>query len=180
VSPRRRVVGSARARAWLVAATVLALTMSYALGWMTYAYTHVSSSVRYTVLEPGRPAEISGVSVRLVELTLADGLNSYPGSPPVTPVAGAIWVVAELEVTTSRAHAVCTLNLIGPGRRVWPPEDLVEGRTLPAACSLAEIPVGRPTRIEAIFSVPERFTGQLVGVAVSSPESWHRAQVLRP
>ena len=174
---------SQRARAWIIAATVLTLAATYLVAWGTYAYAHMNSTVRYTVLDPGQPVVLPAATVELVELTLARTLTStYASQGPTSADPGALWAVASMEVTITPGSTgpICIFDLVGPDRRLWEPAFGVSGRTLPGSCSDDEVPVGRPTRIEVIFQVPERDADQLVGVAVSSGSSWRRLEVLRP
>ena len=178
---RRRL--SQRARAWIVALTVLALAATYLVAWGTYAYVHMNSTVRYTVLDPGQPVVLTAATVELVDLTLARTLTStYTSQGPTSADPGALWAVATMEVTIApgSTEPLCVFDLIGPDRRLWEPAFGASGRTLPSSCSDDEVPVGRPSRIEVIFQVPESDADQLVGVAVSGGSSWHRLQVLRP
>ncbi|GAA3622180.1 hypothetical protein [Microlunatus ginsengisoli] len=173
---------SERARAWLVALVVLALAATYVVVWGTYAYVHMSSSVRYRVLGPGQPATIASGTVRLIDLSLARTLSStYESLGPSWPDPGALWAVAAVEVTLDpgRDDPLCVFELVGPDRRVWEPSFGVTGRKLPGSCSDDEVPRGRPTRIEVVFQVPEVDADGLIGVAVSGGDSWHRIEVLR-
>jgi hypothetical protein len=181
--PIRRRGLSHRARAWIVALTVLALAATYVVAWGTYAYVHMNSTVRYTVLDPGQPVVLPAASVELVDLSLALSLTSeYTSQGPTSPDPGAVWAVATMEVTITpgTTDPLCVFRLVGPDRRLWEPASGVTGRTLPSSCSDDEVPVGRPTRIEVVFEVPEGDADQLVGVAVSGGGSWHRLEVLRP
>jgi len=162
---------------------VLTLAATYLVAWGTYAYAHMNSTVRYTVLDPGQPVVLPAATVELVELTLARTLTStYAIQGPTSADPGALWAVASMEVTITPGSTgpICIFDLVGPDRRLWEPAFGVSGRTLPGSCSDDEVPVGRPTRIEVIFQVPERDADQLVGVAVSSGSSWRQMEVLRP
>jgi hypothetical protein len=174
---------TSRARSWLVAATVLILSAAYLTCWATYAYVHLSGGTRHRVLDPGQSAVIPDATVRLTSLSQAAELADQKyGSEPSLPPPGAVWVVAVLEVTTTPAdgNAHCDLRLVGPDRRLWQAEALLVRRTLPSSCSDDEVTPGRPATIEVDFAVPERFAGEIVGVAVLDPASAARTQVLRP
>ena len=119
-------------------------------------------------------AETPSVSIRLVSMTAAVELADQKyGREPTLPPAHAIWVVAELEVTTHPVDGdpICNLWLIGPDRRRWQQQSLLSGRTLPTYCIDDSIVPGRPGRIEAVYAVPERYAGELVGLGVFSVDS---------
>lgn len=182
-APVRRRGLSRRVRSWVVAVTVLTLAAAYLVAWGTYAYVHMNSAVRYTVLDPGQPVVLTSATVELVDLSLARTLTStYTSQGPSSPDPGAVWAVATMEVTITPGSTdpLCVFSLVGPDRRLWEPAFGVTGRTLPGGCSDDEVQVGRLTRIEVVFQVPEGDADQLVGVAVSSGDSWHRLEVLRP
>ena len=174
---------SARTRAWLVAATVLVLVAGYVLGWMTYAYVHLNSNVRYSLVPPGGEVHSRSATVQLVGLSVADGLSTtVKGDPPTAAHPGAVWVVAVIEVTVDPAadHPSCLFDLIGPHDRRWESDSSGASRQLPGSCTDDSVPKGRPTRIETLFQVPAADADQLLGVAVHDDSTWHRMPLLRP
>ena len=174
---------SERARVWLVFAAMLALVAAYVLGWMTYAYVHLNSNVRYATVPPGGEVHTRSATIRLVGLSVADSLSTtVRGDPPTAPYPGAVWVVAVTEVTVDPTadHPYCLFDLIGPRDRRWEPDSTGASRQLPSSCTDDSVPKGRPTRIETLFQVPAADADQLLGVAVHDDSTWHRMPLLRP
>ena len=140
----------------------------YVLWWTTYVATHVEQ--RYTQRPPGDAGHIGGTSIKVLSLTssvlLAD--EKYDG-PAEAAEPGAVWVVAVLEATqepgarSSSAPWSCS----GPDGRRWDKESNVT-RTLPY-CAGDVVKPGAPVRFETIYQVPERFVGQIAGVALLDP-----------
>ena len=166
-------------RTVLVTTAVGCLVLLYLLWWTTYVATHVEQ--RYTQRPPGEVGRIGGTSVRLLSLTstvlLAD--QKYDG-PPEAAEPGTVWVVALLEATQEPGapEFFCTVELLGPDGRTWEPQSNVT-RTLPS-CSSDLLKPGPPVRFETIFLVPERFVGQIVGVALPDPTVPDRVDVIAP
>jgi hypothetical protein len=178
-SPAREAVRTLPIRTVLVTTAVGCLVLLYVLWWTTYVATHVEQ--RYDQRPPGEVGRIGGTSIRVLSLTssvlLAD--QEYSG-PPEAAEPGAVWVVAVLEATQEPGapEFFCTVELLGPDGRRWEPQTNVT-RTLPY-CSGDLVKPGPPVRFETIFLVPERFVGQIVGVALPDPTVADRVDVIAP
>jgi hypothetical protein len=166
-------------RTTLVTVAVGCLVLLYVLWWTTYAGIHFDQ--RYTQRPPGEPAQTGGTTIRVVSLTstplLAD--QKYAG-PPEPAASGAVWVIAVLEATQppGAAEFYCTVELLGPDGRRWEKESKFT-RTLPY-CGSDVVQPGPPVQFEMIFSVPERYVGQIVGVALLNPLTPERVDVVTP
>lgn len=165
-------------RTALVAAGVGALVLLYLLWWTTYARIHFEQ--RYAPEPRGAAGEVAGTSIRVLSLTAAPQLaDQRYGGEPESAEPGTVWVVAELEAVQAPGATkfFCTLELLGPDGRRWPPQTKTS-RTLPS-CS-ADALSARPLRFETIFLVPERFRGELVGIVLLDPSGPERAPVVTP
>ena len=166
-------------RTVLITTTVGCLVLLYVLWWTTYAGIHFNQ--RFVQRPPGEAGRIGGTSIRLLSLTssplLAD--QKYAGPPdPAEP--GAVWVVAVLEASQEAGapEFLCTVELVGPDGRQWDDDGQVS-RTLPH-CTSDLVRPGPPVRFETVFLVPERFVGQLDGIALLDPSVPDRADVITP
>lgn len=177
--PSREAARTLPIRTVLVTTAVGCLVLLYVLWWSTYVETHVEQ--RYTQRSPGEVGRVGGTSIRVLSLTstvlLAD--QKYSG-PPEAAEPGAAWVVAVFEATQEPGapEFLCTVELLGPEGRRWDAETNVT-RTLPY-CSTDLVKPGPPARFEMIFLVPERFVGQIVGVALLDPSVPDRVDVVTP
>ena len=166
-------------RTTLVTVAVGCLILLYVLWWTTYAGIHFDQ--RYSQRPPGEAGETGGTTVRLLSMTsspmLAD--QKYAG-PPEPAAPGTVWVVAVLEATRAPGSPefYCTVELLGPDGRRWEKEGKVT-RTLPA-CGSDVVQPGPPVQFETIFLVPERFVGQIDGVALLDPLVPDRVDVVTP
>jgi hypothetical protein len=166
-------------RTVLVTTAVGCLVLLYVLWWSTYVATHVEQ--RYTQRPPGESGQVGGTSIRVLSWTssvlLAD--QKYAG-PPEAAEPGAVWVVAVLEASQvpGAPEFLCTVELLGPDGRRWDNQTNVT-RALPY-CASDLVKPGPPVRFEAIFLVPERFAGQIVGVALLDPTVADRVDVVTP
>lgn len=175
----REAAGTLPIRTVLVTTAVGCLVLLYVLWWTTYVATHVEQ--RYTQRPPGEAGRIGGTSIKVLSLTssvlLAD--QKYDG-PAEAAEPGAVWVVAVLEATQEpdAPEFFCTVELLGPDGRRWDKESNVT-RTLPY-CASDVIKPGPPVRFETIYQVPERFVGQIAGVALLDPTVPDRVDVVSP
>ena len=166
-------------RTALVTVTVGCLVLLYVLWWTTYAGIHFNQ--RFTQRPPGEAGRVGGTTIRLRSLTstplLAD--QKYAGPAEVADPR-TVWVVAVLEATREPGapEFYCTVELLGPGGRRWDPQSKVT-RTVPY-CASDQVKPGSPTQFETIFLVPERFVGQIVGVALLDPSVADRVDVVTP
>ena len=165
-------------RTLLVTTAVGCLVLLYLIWGTTYAGIHFNQ--RYTQLAPGAPGHDGRTSIRLLSLTstplLAD--QKYDEAPkPADP--GALWVVAVLEgqQPPGAPEFYCTLRLLGSDGRRWEKQDAFDRTT---ACDGDALKSGAPVRLEAVFLVPERDVGQIVGVALPGPTDAGPADVVTP
>lgn len=172
---------SERSRAWIVTAMALCLVLIFSAIWATYSGAHTYQ--RYRQLPPGATATVSGSTFRLVQLrqteTITDGEESHPSA------AGAVWVIAEVELTLAHKDETpnCTLALISEDRRSWDAtSSTFFDRKLPQYCGDYKHPitVGKPWRFEQVFEVPQRFADRLYGLAAPDPASSAAVEVIRP
>lgn len=169
---------SDRGRSWIMAAMAFACVLMYLCIWMTYSGTHTYA--RYQQLPPGTTATVDGVTYKLIKLTrtevIVDGRETKPAQ------AGAVYVIAELEITTNKKDPTCSVQLVADGRRTWDSDADFFDRKLPQYCGDYEHPVtpGRPWRFEQIFLIPQKFADRLYGVAVPDNSSPAPTKVLTP
>ncbi len=155
-----------RRRGWLTAAGAALLVALYLVAWLTYTRLHLPPQ-RYDQQPPGAVASKLGADFTLVGLQQTLVLvGKYDRSE--TAPSGAVWVVAQLDVTR-RAEAEffnCELVLVGTDGRSWEPEPpLAVSREL-ENCPPDEVPLGQTSRIETIFQIPEVDADRIAGVAV--------------
>lgn len=170
--------GELSLRTALVSTGVGALVVLYLLWWTTYAQVHFEQ--RYAPAAPGAAGEVAGTSIRVLSLTAAAQLADQKyGGEPESAEPGTVWVVAELEAVQAPGAPTfyCSLELLGPDGRRWSPQ-IKTARTL-SSCS-ADALSDRPVRFETIFLVPERFRGELVGIALLDSTDAGRVPVVRP
>jgi hypothetical protein len=166
-------------RTALVTVAVGCLVLLYVLWWTTYAGIHFDQ--RFTPRAPGEAGRVGGTTIRLLSLTstplLAD--QKYAG-PAEAAEPGTVWVVAVMEASQEPGapEFYCTVELVGPGGRRWEKQSKVT-RTVPH-CASDQVKPGSPTRFETVFLVPERFVGQIVGVALLDPSVADRVDVVIP
>ncbi|MBO0813317.1 MAG: hypothetical protein J2P23_14910 [Microlunatus sp.] len=161
-----------------MAAMTFALVLIFLAIWMTYAGSHTYP--RYEQLPPGRATTVQGITYKLIKLTrtavIIDGDQSKPAQ------AGAIYVVAELEVTAGKKDPTCSIELVGDGKRTWESDSSFYDRKLPQYCGSYDHPVtpGKPFQLEQIFQIPARFADRLYGVGVPDSSSPAPTRVLTP
>jgi hypothetical protein len=176
---RERVWSLLPIRTTLFTVAVGCLVLLYLLWWTTYAGIHFDQ--RYTQRPPGAAGQTGGTAVRVLSLSstplLAD--QKYVG-PPEPAAPGAVWVIAVLEATQppGAAEFYCTVELLGPDGRRWEMQGKYT-RKLPP-CGSDVVKPGPPVQFETIFLVPERFVGQLAGVALLNPLAPDRVEVVTP
>ncbi len=173
-----------RRRAWLLTGCAALLVLTYLVGWTAYAANGLTALGRLDQLPPGAPGTALGAEYRLLGLTATEEIRDQENAAE-SEIAGAdaSWVVAEIEVVRRREvkDYYCVFELLGPDRRRWDPtRPSSVQRTLPSSCNAEELPLGRPARIEVIFSVPSRYLDQIYGVAVPDVSTREPTPVLRP
>lgn len=157
----------------------VSLVLIYVVWWVTYAGTHQGE--RFTQLPPGRAAESADATIALNSLIQAPELVDAKGGEPLAPDPGAVWVVAEMEVTRHRVGDAfpCGFAAVGPEGRMWEGSRPYVERAV-KTCDDDEFVVGQPYRFEAIFMVPQRYADQLAGVAPIDNSTAERSPVLAP
>jgi hypothetical protein len=153
-----------------------ALVLIYLIWWVSYAQTH--QNPRYRQLAPGAVVSVKGLTVRLEQLIIADQLAAEDKTePPAVPVSGAVWVVAQYQVShRDFKQTCCNFVLVGANGATWSDAYPSVGRTLGSFYSSETAPY----EFEQIFEVPSGVVGQLVGIAVEDLTSPARTPVLRP
>ena len=149
-------------------AGVTVLVAVYLLIWTRYAVNGLIARNSFDVLPPGATAARSGADFRLLELREQAELEGGVDGPEPA-AAGAVWIVAELEVVrhTPDEDFLCTTWLASSAGREWDAEWLVTGRDLPTGCGDADVELGKPYRFEQIYQVPRRDATQIVGVVIN-------------
>ncbi|QGN34511.1 hypothetical protein [Microlunatus sp. Gsoil 973] len=175
--PAGRRLGN-QARSWIMVGMALALVLMYLSIWMTYAGTHTYE--RYRQLAPGETTTVDGVRYKLIKLTrtevIVDGDETKPSQ------AGAVYVIAELEILTRKKDPVCSVELVGSSKRTWEAQTSFFDRELPQYCGDFDHPVtpGKPWRFEQVFLVPAKLADQLYGIAAPDRSSPAPVPVLTP
>jgi len=156
----------------------LALVTIYLTWWVAYAQIHQWD--RFSQLAPGRAAEFEDGTVRVVSFGLADGLVRSSGGDPVIADPDAVWVVATVEVLSTREsdRIWCAMDLVSTDGRIWPKGGPSIERALPNCPG--DFVVGQPYRFEVIYTAPRRAAGSLAGLALTDPISVSRTPVIRP
>lgn len=171
---------SSRRRAWLVTGAVALVALTYLTLWSTYASTHTSD--RYHQLAPGAVGMRKGAQLRLLSLVRTDRLNDREGQDPQLAGAGAVFVVAELEMVQRRPveFTSCSdVDLLGPGLRQWESISTDVLRPTPF-CDSSDVVLGQPYRFETVYLVPLRYADNLAGLALTDVSTPGRTAVLRP
>jgi hypothetical protein len=184
VRPRRADVPTAGrrlgdpGRSWIMVGMALALVMIYLAIWATYAGTHTHD--RYRQLSPGATTTVDGIRYKLIKLTRTEVIINGDESEPSQ--AGTVYVIAELELLTTKKDPTCSADLVGSGDRTWESEASFFSRKLPQYCGDFDHPVtpGKPWRFEQIYVVPATFADRLYGVAVPDRSSPAPIPVLTP
>ena len=88
---------------------------------------------------------------------------------PEPAAAGAVWVVAELEVVRHAAdeYFLCTTSLASAAGREWDAEWSVSGRDLPSTCGDDDVELEKPFRFEQVYQVPKRDALNVLGVVIN-------------
>lgn len=155
-----------RPRRWYQAALAALLVGIYLAWWLTYAQVHLPP-IRYDQLPPGAVASKLGADFTLRSLTQSEELVATYGEPRPAP-AGAVWVIASLDVTQ---HSVqpnfnCALMLVADDGRSWEtPSGLFLSRPT-ERCLPPDAVLGLTYPIEAIFQVPVSDVDRIAGVGV--------------
>lgn len=155
-----------RRRRWLTTALAGLLVVLYLVVWVTYTKLHLPPQ-RYDEQPPGAVATKLGADFTLVELTQSTVLaGAYEQTALAS--AGAVWVVARLDVTrrTPSENFNCQLILVGSDGRTWEPTfSLSVSRDL-ERCPPDGTPLGQTTPTETFFEIPAADADRIVGIAV--------------
>lgn len=167
-----------RGRSWIMAGIAFSCVLIYLSIWMTYAGTHTYG--RYQQLPSGATTTLDGITYKLVRLTrtgvVVDGQQTKPAP------AGAVYVIAELDITATKKDPPCSVELVADGKRSWESDAEFFQRKLPQYCGDYSHPVtpGRPWRLEQIYLIPEKFADRLYGIGVPDRTSPAPTKVLTP
>ncbi|HEY5783788.1 MAG TPA: hypothetical protein VIT65_03335 [Microlunatus sp.] len=183
VAPPEKGPAGRRRRAWLRAGCVLLVVAVYLSLWTAYALNGLTSHGRYRQYEAGAPASAMGAEFRLVSLVQTTQLTNSITGEISAPPANAVFLVARLDVVrrSDDPDLFCSFAILGPDRRNWEPNTAYVSRGLDSTCPREDMPpLGRTLPLEVIFQVPERYVGDLAGVAVDDPVSRGVRPVLTP
>lgn len=153
----------------------------YLVLWTLYSMTHLSSTPRFEQLAPGAAASLLQADFSLLSLVETQDLAVVGGKPPTLP-AGALWVLATLQVV-QHAKAptfACSPELVGSEHQVWERADVYVDRTLSSFCADEDLHLDQPYRFEAIFEIPARYADQVFGVVLVDGGASTAQQVLTP
>ena len=155
------------------------LVALYLITWWAYAFTHLEH--RYVQLDSRRGVRVRGDDDPGAEHDLRRAARRCERGRAEQPVAGATWVVAELEAQQAEGAAefFCTFELLGPNGRTWKSEFPRTERAVPA-CQGDDIKPGSPHRFEVVFQVPLADADQLSGITREDPDRPTRTPVLSP
>jgi len=157
---------------WLIRVRTLGFALAALLavagvGWLWTARSHA----RYieVTAAPGAAAEAAGTTFRLEGLRLADEIAPvYEWDDPLTPVAGAVFVVARVAYSGPATLGYCDFYLAGDGRE-WAEFAYYRGSAEAGVVqSCLEGPAGT---LETVFEVPRAVVGEIAGVRVTTMPS---------
>ena len=171
-----------RRGAWLRAACVLLAVAVYLSLWTAYALNGLTSHGRYRQYDPGAPVTAMGAEFRLVSLVQTTEVTDRSTGDLLRPPVNAVFLVARVDVVrrTDDPDLFCSFAVLGPGRRTWEPNTDYVSRDLGSSCPREEMTIGQNWPVEVIFQVPERYAGDLAGLAVNDPVSRAVRPVLTP
>lgn len=171
----------ARVRAWLVAAIAALLVLVYVSTELTYSSTHLDPP-RYAPVDPGEVGHGRDADFRLLSLRQTEQWGQSSFGEPGAPDPGAVWVVAQLEITPRKHqdYLLCTLQLVSSDGRAWESEGLGpthEGES--CAPDPENVQLGTTYPFVLGFQVPLAEVDHLAGLAVDM-YSWRSYPLLRP
>jgi hypothetical protein len=175
--------GQGRRDAWLRAGCVLLAVAIYLSLWTAYALNGLTSHGRYRQYDAGAPVTAMGAEFRLVSLVQTTQVTDESTDEILSPPLNAVFLVARIDVVrrTDDPDLYCSFAILGPDRRRWEPNTVYISRDLDDSCPRDErAPLGRTQPLEVIFQVPERYVGELAGVAIDDPISRDVRPVLTP
>lgn len=171
----------ARVRAWLMAAVAALLVLTYLVVELTYSSSHLEPS-RYAPVPVGAVGHGKTADFRLLSWRQTARWGTEVGGEAGAPEPGAVWVVAQLEVTP-RVHEdylLCTLHLVSTDGRSWDAEGIGpthEGES--CAPDPENVRVGTAYPFVLGFEVPANEADHLAGLAVDM-YGWRAYPLLRP
>ena len=179
--PRRmRRLPEGRLRAWLVAAVAALLVLVYLVVELTYSSSHLDPP-RYAPVAPGGVGHGRDADFRLLSLRQTEQWgDETDGSGAPDP--GAVWVVAQLEVTPRRHtdYLLCTLSLVATDGRTW---DTASDATTHEGESCAPDPenvqLGTTYPFVLGYEIPVAEADEVAGLALQT-YSWRAYPLLRP
>ena len=181
LAPRRPGPDPARVRAWLAAVGAFLLVLLFVVVELTYSSTHLPPP-RYRPVDPGAVAAGPNADFRLLSLRQTERWGDEVGGDEGSPEPGAVWVVAQLEVTPTRrqAYLLCTMTLVATDGRAWgaaSPTPSHEGES--CAPDPEDVQLGATYPFVLGFQVPVDEADHLAGLAVET-YSWRPSPLLRP
>lgn len=169
-----------RARAWLTALGTVLLVLLYVVVELVYSSTHLPPD-RYDPVRAGASAEVRGAEFRVLTLRQTNYWGT-DGGEPASPDPGAVWVVAQLEVTPTekRDYLLCTMKLVATDGRAWEPVTLgptAEGESCAPDAENAQVGTTYPYVLG--FQVPAAEVDELAGLAIET-YSWRAKPLISP
>jgi hypothetical protein len=169
-----------RTRAWLTALGAVLLVLLYVVVELVYSSTHLPPA-RYEPVAPGESAVVRGAEFRVLSLRTTERWGT-DGTQPGSAEPGAVWVVAQLEVTPreKRDYLLCTMDLVSTEGRAWEAVGIGpshEGESCAPEPDAAQIGTTYPFVLG--FEVPASDVGKVAGLAVDT-YSWRPYPLLRP
>ena len=170
-----------RLRAWLAAAVAALLVLVYLVVELTYSSAHLDPP-RWAPVLPGAVGHGKDADFRLVSLRQTERWGQEVLGEPGAPEPGAVWVVAELEVTPRKRtdYLLCTLTLVSTDGRSW---DSAFGAPTHEGESCAPDPenvqLGTTYPFVLGYEIPAAEADHVVGLAIQT-YSWRAYPLLRP
>lgn len=179
--PSRGGLPPGRVRVWLAAAIAALLVLLYLSVELTYASTHLDPP-RYAPVEPGEVGRSGSADFRLLSLRRTEAWGREVGGGAGSPDPGAVWVVAQLEVTprVREDYLLCTMDLVATDGRSWEPEILGpthEGES--CAPDPGDVEIGATYPFVLAYQVPISDADRLAGLAIQT-YSWRSYPLIRP
>lgn len=154
---------SARGRAWLGFATVLAFALAVGIAWGAVMYDRWA--MPYRQLPPGQGVGfVPGKDIRLISLIQTPTVLTTSYDSEKHAGAGGTFVIAVIEVVLPEDSRHCVLDLMDVEGRTWRTEMAYDLKGSPR-CD--DLPVGVRTRTRLVYEIPAASVPKLAGVAVS-------------
>ena len=171
-----------RLRAWLAAAVAVLLVLVYLSAEWTYSSSHLPPP-RFDPVAPGAVGHGPYADFRLVSLRQTEQWGHDFDDKPVAPDPGAVWVVAQLEITPRKhqRYVLCTSRIVATDGRSWEPADLTpqhEGEDC-APDEEGAVRLGTTYPFVAAYQVPAEEANHIAGIGIET-YSWRAQPLLRP